>query len=107
MPRTKPTCIYVLPQAFADFKKLFQTFSCLWIGLTAHVSCKLFRQPADFGITQLPVQEKKLQVVKDHSDEIKLLVPHAHRLASYEQVDPKDLIGELLLLQKQARRERD
>ena len=37
---------------------------------------------ADFGITQLPVQEKKLQVVKIHSDEIKLLVPAGHRLAS-------------------------
>ena len=30
---------------------------------------------ADFGITQLPVQEKKLQVARIHSDEIRLLMP--------------------------------
>jgi DNA-binding transcriptional LysR family regulator len=55
---------------------------------------------ADFGITQLPVQEKKLQVVKIHSDEIKLLVPPGHRLASFDRVVPRDLLGEQLLLPK-------
>jgi DNA-binding transcriptional LysR family regulator len=55
---------------------------------------------ADFGITQLPVQEKKLQVVKIHSDEIKLLVPGGHPLAGKAQIVPRDLIGEQLLLPK-------
>jgi DNA-binding transcriptional LysR family regulator len=55
---------------------------------------------ADFGITQLPVQEKKLQVVKIHSDEIKLLVPPGHRLAGQGRVMPADLLGEQLLLPK-------
>jgi DNA-binding transcriptional LysR family regulator len=55
---------------------------------------------ADFGITQLPVQEKKLQVVKIHSDEIKLLVPPGHRLAAEGRVMPADLLGEQLLLPK-------
>jgi DNA-binding transcriptional LysR family regulator len=55
---------------------------------------------ADFGITQLPVQEKKLQVVKIHSDEIKLLAPTGHKLASREQIVPQDLVGFQLLLPK-------
>jgi DNA-binding transcriptional LysR family regulator len=55
---------------------------------------------ADFGITQLPVQEKKLQVVKIHSDEIKLLVPANHKLASSRMVTCRDLIGFPLLLPK-------
>jgi DNA-binding transcriptional LysR family regulator len=55
---------------------------------------------SDFGITQLPVQEKKLQVVKIYSDEIKLLVPAGHRLASYERINARDLLGEQLLLPK-------
>ena len=55
---------------------------------------------ADFGITQLPVQEKKLQVVKIHSDEIKLLVPPGHRLIAHGKVAPADLLGEQLLLPK-------
>ncbi|MGH9696795.1 MAG: LysR family transcriptional regulator substrate-binding protein, partial [Bryobacteraceae bacterium] len=55
---------------------------------------------ADFGITQLPVQEKKLQIVKIHSDEIKLLVPAGHALASNPRVLPADLLGQQLLLPK-------
>src|SRR5205807_3098183 len=55
---------------------------------------------ADFGITQLPVQEKKLQVVKIYTDEIKLLVPAGHRLESYDRVQPRDLLGEQILLPK-------
>jgi len=95
------TCIYVLPQVFADFKKLFPNVQLLVDrSYGTRVVQAVLDNQADFGITQLPVQEKKLQVVKIHSDEIKLLVPHAHRLANVEQVNPKDLIGELLLLPK-------
>ena len=55
---------------------------------------------ADFGITQLPVQEKKLQVVRIHSDEIQLLIPAEHRLASANRIMPADLVGEQILLPK-------
>jgi DNA-binding transcriptional LysR family regulator len=55
---------------------------------------------ADFGITQLPVQEKKLQVVKIHSDEIMLLLPAKHPLTLRKQVTPRDLVGQPLLLPK-------
>jgi DNA-binding transcriptional LysR family regulator len=55
---------------------------------------------ADFGITQLPVQEKKLQVVKIHSDEIKLIAPPDHPLVSKSAVVAQDLIGHRLLLPK-------
>jgi DNA-binding transcriptional LysR family regulator len=95
------TCIYVLPQVFADFKKLFPNVQLLVDrSYGTRVVQAVLDNQADFGITQLPVQEKKLQVVKIHSDEIKLLVPHGHRLADCAQVSPKDLIGELLLLPK-------
>lgn len=95
------TCIYVLPQVFADFKKLFPNVQLLVDrSYGTRVVQAVLDNQADFGITQLPVQEKKLQVVKIHSDEIKLLVPHGHRLAKLAQVTPKDLIGELLLLPK-------
>ena len=48
----------------------------------------------------MPVQEKKLQVVRIHSDEIKLLVPGDHPLAATNRVLPVDLIGEQILLPK-------
>jgi len=55
---------------------------------------------ADFGITQLPVKEKRLQIVKIHSDEIQVIVPAGHPLASKKQILAADLVGEPLLLPK-------
>jgi DNA-binding transcriptional LysR family regulator len=95
------TCIYVLPGVFAEFKKQFPNVQLLVDrSYGTRVVQAVLDNLADFGITQLPVQEKKLQVVKIHSDEINLLVPACHRLASYERVVPSDLLGEPLLLPK-------
>jgi DNA-binding transcriptional LysR family regulator len=55
---------------------------------------------ADFGFTQIPVKEKRLQVVKIHADEIKMIVPLNHPLAKRTSVLPADLIGHPLLLPK-------
>jgi DNA-binding transcriptional LysR family regulator len=58
---------------------------------------------ADFGLTQLPVEEKRLQVVSVHHDEIRLIVPGRHRLAEKKSVLPEDLLDEYLLLPKQGK----
>jgi DNA-binding transcriptional LysR family regulator len=95
------TCIYVLPGVFAEFKKQFPNVQLLVDrSYGTRVVQAVLDNLADFGITQLPVQEKKLQVVKIYTDEIKLLVPAGHRLASYERVVARDLLGEQLLLPK-------
>jgi LysR family transcriptional regulator, low CO2-responsive transcriptional regulator len=95
------TCIYVLPGVFAEFKKQFPNVQLsVDRSYGTRVVQAVLDNLADFGFAQLPVQEKKLQVVKIHSDEIKLLVPPGHRLASFERVVPRDLLGEQLLLPK-------
>ncbi|HEY1945736.1 MAG TPA: LysR family transcriptional regulator [Bryobacteraceae bacterium] len=95
------TCIYVLPGVFAEFKKQFPNVQLLVDrSYGTRVVQAVLDNLADFGITQLPVQEKKLQVVKIHSDEIKLLVPPGHRLIAHGKVAPADLLGEQLLLPK-------
>ena len=95
------TCIYVLPGVFAEFKKQFPNVQLsVDRSYGTRVVQAVLDNLADFGITQLPVQEKKLQVVKIHSDEIKLLVPPEHRLASLSKVAPSDLLGQQLLLPK-------
>jgi DNA-binding transcriptional LysR family regulator len=95
------TCIYVLPQVFAEFKKRFPNVQLLVDrSYGSRVVQAVLDNQADFGITQLPVQEKKLQAVKIHSDEIRLLVPYDHRLTKKSQVLPSDLIGEALLIPK-------
>jgi LysR family transcriptional regulator, low CO2-responsive transcriptional regulator len=95
------TCIYVLPGVFAEFKKQFPNVQLLVDrSYGTRVVQAVLDNLADFGFAQLPVQEKKLQVVKIHSDEIKLLVPPGHRLAGQGRVMPTDLLGEQLLLPK-------
>src|SRR5262249_44750233 len=95
------TCIYVLPRVFSEFKKLFPNVQVLVDrSYGARVVEAVVDNQADFGITQLPVMEKRLQVAKIHSDEIKLIVPSNHPLAAFKQVQAPDLVGHPLLLPK-------
>jgi DNA-binding transcriptional LysR family regulator len=95
------TCIYVLPEVFSEYKKDFPNVQ-LHVDRSygARVVEAVLDNQADFGITQLPVEEKKLQVVKIHSDEIKLLAPPSHPLASRKIVGCRDLVGFPLILPK-------
>ena len=86
------TCIYVLPHVFSQFKKEFPGVQLLVDrSYGVRVVQAVLDNLADFGITQLPVQEKRLQVAKIHSDEIKLLARYpssrrrAHRVPARPQ----------------------
>ncbi len=95
------TCIYVLPSVFSEYKKKFPNVQLsVDRAYGSRVVEAVLENLADFGITQLPVQEKKLQVAPIHSDEIVLLLPAKHQLASRKYVTVRDLIGEPLLLPK-------
>ncbi len=95
------TCIYVLPNVFSHYKKLFPQVQILVDrSYGSRVVEAVVDNQADFGITQLPVKEKRLQAVKIHTDEIKLIVPPQHHLAGKKQILASDLLGEQLLLPK-------
>jgi DNA-binding transcriptional LysR family regulator len=95
------TCIYVLPKVFSEYKKQFPNVQLLVDrSYGARVVDAVSDNLADFGITQLPVQEKKLQVVKIHSDEIKVLTPARHPLAGLPSITCRDLVGYPLLMPK-------
>ncbi len=95
------TCIYVLPRVFLAYKKLFPNVEILVDrSYGARVVEAVVDNQADFGITQLPVKEKRLEVAKIHSDEIKLIVPPLHPLAGKKEILIADLVGEPLLLPK-------
>jgi DNA-binding transcriptional LysR family regulator len=95
------TCIYVLPQVFADFKERFPAVQ-LQVDRSygTRVVEAVMDNTADFGITQLPVQEKRLQVVPVHKDEIRLILPAKHPLASKSSVTCQDVTAFSLLLPK-------
>ncbi len=95
------TCIYVLPTVFSEYKKQFPNVQLLVDrSYGARVVQAVMENMADFGITQLPVEEKKLQVAKVHADEIKLIVPADHPLASRRTATCRDLLNAPLLLPK-------
>ncbi|MBL8228296.1 MAG: LysR family transcriptional regulator [Bryobacterales bacterium] len=95
------TCIYVLPEVFSDYRQQFPN-------VQLHVDRRygsrvveaVLESQADFGIAQLPVEEKRLQTVRIHSDEIRLLCKPDHELASKPMVHPRELAGHSLMLPK-------
>jgi LysR family transcriptional regulator, low CO2-responsive transcriptional regulator len=95
------TCIYVLPQVFSEYKNLFPAVQ-LQVDRSygARVVEAVMENVADFGLTQLPVQEQRLQVVYIHKDEIRLIVPARHPLAASRAVAAQELLEYPLLLPK-------
>ncbi len=95
------TCIFVLPEVFSEYRSRFPNIQLLLERTYgSRITEMVLDNQADFGITQLPVAEKKLQVVSIHSDEIRLLVPPGHPLTALAQVGCKDLLGHSLLAPK-------
>src|SRR6266852_1856582 len=95
------TCIYVLPRVFSEYKKRYPNVQIMVDrAYGSRVVDAVVDNQADFGITQIPVKEKRLQVVKIHSDEIKVLVPPYHPLAARPHILATDLADVPLLMPK-------
>jgi DNA-binding transcriptional LysR family regulator len=95
------TCIYVLPQVFSIYKEMFPNVQLhVERSYGSRIVEAVLDNQADFGITQLPVTEKRLQVVRIHSDEIKVLIRPDHPLAARKAVTAEDLLGHPLLMPK-------
>ncbi len=95
------TCIHVLPRVFSEYKKQFPNVQ-LQVDRSygARVVEAVVDNLADFGITQLPVQETKVQVVRIHSDEIKVIVPPHHPLADRTSVSAQEVANHTVLMPK-------
>ncbi len=93
------TCIYVLPKVFAEYKTQFPGVQ-LQVNRSygSRVVEAVMENVADFGLTQLPVLEKRVQVVDMHRDEVRAVVPADHPLARMEQVRCEDVVPYPLLL---------
>jgi DNA-binding transcriptional LysR family regulator len=93
------TCLYILPRVFADFKTSYPEvqISILRIHGSAVIQ-RVLENALDFGITQLPVQDRRLERVVIHTDEICLLAPPSHPLARATTLEPESLVSCPLLL---------
>src|SRR5712692_4862044 len=98
------TCIHVLPTVFSSYKKRFPEVQLqVSRAYGARAVQAVLENTVDFAITQLPIQERKLEIVKIYSDEIRLLVPPGHPLARARSVMAQDVAGQPLLLPKTGR----
>ncbi len=96
---SEATCIYVLPRVFPEFLKLYPQVQLLVERLYgARIIEAVLENVADFGITQLPVADRKLQVAEIHCDEIKLVAAPDHPLGSRAAVRAEDLTEYPVLL---------
>jgi len=98
------TCIYLLPKVFSQYHREFPAVQ-LQVNRSygAHVVEAVMENSADFGLTQLPVEEKRLQVVSIYHDEVCLVVRAEHRLARLESVLARDLGDDFLLLPREGK----
>ncbi|MEN6537148.1 MAG: LysR family transcriptional regulator [Bryobacteraceae bacterium] len=95
------TCIYVLPDVFLEHTKRFPNVQLLVDrSYGKRVVQAVLENQADFGFTQLPIKDRKLQVVKVHSDEIKLIVRPDNPLAGKDVITCQDLVDQPLILPK-------
>lgn len=98
------TCVNVLPQVFADYKQRFPGVQLQVVRSHAVKAVQsVLDNSVDFGITQLPVNEKRVEVVQVHSDEVRLLTPPDHPLAARGSVNAEQVAEYPLLLQKMGR----
>ena len=95
------TCIYVLPQVFSEYKKQFPGVQ-LQVNRSygSRVVEAVMENIADFGLTQLPVREKRVEVADIYRDEIRLITPAKHPICEKTSVTCHDLVPYPLLLPK-------
>ncbi|MBI3694017.1 MAG: LysR family transcriptional regulator [Acidobacteria bacterium] len=98
------TCIHVLPDVFSHYKERFPEVQIqVSRAYGARAVQAVLENTVDFAITQLPIQERKLEIVKIYSDEIRLLAPPGHPLARAKSVTAKEAAEYPLLLPKSGR----
>ena len=98
------TCVNVLPRVFSTYRERFEEVQVqVMRSYSSKTIQSVLDNSVDFGITQLPVQEKRLEVIPIHSDEIRLLVPPAHPFAKKTSVSAEQIAEHPLLLPKGGR----
>jgi DNA-binding transcriptional LysR family regulator len=76
------TCLHVLPEVFAEFKKQYPAVAVNINRLESTAILEsVIDNSVDFGVVALPVSDNRLTVVQIHRDELVVIVPPGHPLA--------------------------
>jgi len=95
------TCLYVLPEVFAEFKKQYGGVA---VGIKSAESTKILESiidnSVDFGVVSLPVSDNRLTVVPIHRDELVVIAAPRHPLARLKSAPMAEVAKYPLLLPK-------
>jgi LysR family transcriptional regulator, low CO2-responsive transcriptional regulator len=81
------TCLHILPEVFAEFKKQYPSVSVM-VNRSEHkqVLELIIDNSIDLGIVSLPVTDKRLTTVPIHRDELVVIAAPQHPLAKLKSV---------------------
>jgi DNA-binding transcriptional LysR family regulator len=95
------TCIYVLPQVFAELKRKYpQVAISVYRNFSHKILQKMADNQVDVGIVTLPVSQPNLKVVPFFEDELWVVLPPGHKLAKRSSLKLEDLAAEPLIFPK-------
>jgi len=98
------TCLHILPEVFAEFKRQYPTVG---VGVKRLEHSKILEaiidNSCDFGIVSLPVPDKRLTVVPIHREELIVITPPNHPLAGQKKATVEEVVEYPLLLPKVGR----
>jgi DNA-binding transcriptional LysR family regulator len=98
------TCLHVLPEVFAHFKKQYPDVS---VNVKRADYGKILEWVADntvdFGVVSLPINDNRLTVVPIHRDELVAITPADHPLARAKSVTIADVAAYPLVMPKAGR----
>jgi DNA-binding transcriptional LysR family regulator len=98
------TCLHILPEVFAEFKKLYPEVGVQISRLErAKILESIIDNSVDFGVVSTPVADKRLTVVNIHRDELVIITPPGHPLSRMKQAAIAEVVNYPLLLPKVGR----
>jgi len=86
------TCLHVLPEVFAHFKKQYPdvSISIKRADYGKVLEC-VIENSVDFGVVSLPITDARLTAVPIHRDELVLIAPPKHPLAKMKSATAADI----------------
>jgi len=95
------TCLYVLPQVFAEFKRQYpQVGISIFRSYSHKILQRMSESEVDLGIVTLPVSQNNLNVTPIFEDELHVVVPAGHPFAKRKSVKVDELVKEPLIFPK-------
>lgn len=98
------TCLHILPEVFADFKKQYASVSVnVRRSERAKVLESIIDNSVDFGVVSMPVDDNRLTVVPIHRDHLVVIAAPQHPVAKATAVSVAEVVNYPLLLPKAGR----